>query len=62
MCGFLITVTAIFMLNTFRDVDMSRSHFAWRTRQPIMRKSTVEEIAQTSSLIKNNMQYGTRNV
>ncbi|CAI6352271.1 unnamed protein product [Macrosiphum euphorbiae] len=62
ICGFLITVTAIFMLNTFRDVDMSRSHFAWRTRQPITRKSTIEEHAQTSALIKNNTQYGTRNV
>jgi len=50
------------MLNTFRDVDMSRSHFAWRTRQPITRKSTIEESAQTSALIKNNTQYGTRNV
>lgn len=62
ICGFLITVIAIFMLNTFRDLDMSRSHFAWRTRQPIIRKSTVEEIAQSSSLIKSNTQYGTRNV
>jgi len=50
------------MLNTFRDLDMSRSHFAWRNRQPIIRKSTVEEIAQSSSLIRNNAQYGTRNV
>lgn len=50
------------MLNTFRDVDMSRSHFAWRSRQSITRKTTVEEIAQTSSLIGNNTQYGTRNV
>ncbi|XP_050425513.1 magnesium transporter NIPA2 [Adelges cooleyi] len=62
ICGFLITVTAIFMLNSFRDVDMSRSQFGWRIRQPIMRKATVEEIAQTSSLIKNNTQYGTRHV
>ncbi|XP_025424700.1 magnesium transporter NIPA2 [Sipha flava] len=62
ICGFLITVTAIFMLNTFRDVDMSRSNFAWRTRQPILRKTTIEEIAQTSSLIKNNAQYGSRDV
>jgi hypothetical protein len=50
------------MLNTFRDVDMSRSNFAWRTRQPILRKTTIEEIAQTSSLIKNNAQYGSRDV
>lgn len=50
------------MLNTFRDVDMSRSNFAWRTRQPIIRKPTIEEIAQTSSLIKNNIQYGSRNI
>lgn len=50
------------MLNTFRDVDMSRSHFAWRSRQPIIRKSTIEENTQTSSLIKSNTQYGTRNV
>lgn len=49
------------MLNTFRDVDMSRSHFAWRSRQPIIRKSIVEDNTQTS-LIKNNTQYGTRNV
>lgn len=62
ICGFLITVTAIFMLNTFREVDMSRSHFAWQSRQPIVRKSAVEEMAQNSNLIRNNVQYGTRNV
>lgn len=50
------------MLNTFRDVDMSRSHFAWQTRQPIVRKSTIDEVAQSSNLIRNNTQYGTRNV
>ncbi|VVC34269.1 Hypothetical protein CINCED_3A023849 [Cinara cedri] len=62
ICGFLITVIAIFMLNTFRDVDMSRSHFAWRSRQPVVRKTTFEKITQTSSLMENNAQYGTRNV
>ncbi|XP_050520979.1 magnesium transporter NIPA2 isoform X2 [Daktulosphaira vitifoliae] len=60
ICGFLITVTAIFMLNSFRDVDMSHSQLGWRVRQPIIRKITIEEIAQTSSLMKNNPQYGTR--
>lgn len=50
------------MLNTFREVDMSRSHFAWQTRQPIVRKSVVEEMSQNSNLIRNNTQYGTRNV
>eukprot|EP00099_Drosophila_melanogaster_P018492 NP_609586.1 spichthyin, isoform A [Drosophila melanogaster] len=63
VCGFLIVITAVFLLNAFRDIDISLNDVRGLMRPKMQRVSQFdEEVLVTSNTKERRLSYGSSDI